>query len=480
MADVEMTGTAEPAWELFNLKGNRPRRTVYAVLQHRHSLRRITVCIQDQEVLESRIVNAFLGLDAMGKGGRSLIPPDDIKAMVETCVSDAIAVLGDREFKDEEILNISTKPDSPDLQSKENFHSFYPFVRSLKTISELVGSKHLHLSGQPVPVTLTPLSEIRFLTAFSSYRGGAMKVLTKGAPDTLMVYKGLSFADYLAFDPPTYRNHLAGIYRELEMLSTVLSPHPNIMPPPLAFATFQQDRYGEPLICGALYPYYPKLSVAAAIGEAIEYEVQIPLHYKARWCFQLASALYHAHSVDGAWHQDLKTANTLLDNDANLIVIDWEQCGANSFTLAPEANGEFDLAVADMAASEVIGDDAPVLYKRYTGPSRRNNWIGSPGWVVFAEWKKQCPKAVELAEVWSLGTVMWQLLEQVALDHLQEIVDVYGDGIKNGVVWTTMTEEMPESWREVVGACRRKEPNERIRMKELVEFWRREAERLEG
>ncbi|KAF2817816.1 kinase-like protein [Mytilinidion resinicola] len=307
-----------------------------------------------------------------------------------------------------------------------------------------------------------------------------MKVLTKRAPDTLMVYKGLSFSDYMAFDPPTYNNHLAGIYRELEMLCTVLSPHANIMPPPIAFATFQQDRSGEPLICGSLYPYYPKLSLAAAIGEAVEFEVQIPLHYKAKWCFQLASALHHAHTVDGTWHQDLKTANMLLDNDANVVLIDWEQCGANSFVLAPEANGDYDLTLADMAASALKGDDAPVLYTRYAGPQRRNNYIGAPGWIVFPEWKKQCPKAVELAEVWSLGSVMWQLLEQVALEHLHDIVDVYEEGIKDGVVWTTMTEDIPESWKEVVGACRRKEPDERMRMKDVVGFWRGEAERFVG
>lgn len=42
---------------------------------------------------------------------------------------------------------------------------------------------------------------------------------------------------------------------------------------------------------------------------------------------------------------DLKPSNMLLNNENDVVVIDWEQCGASPFFLAPEASGVWDVEV---------------------------------------------------------------------------------------------------------------------------------------
>lgn len=47
----------------------------------------------------------------------------------------------------------------------------------------------------------------------------------------------------------------------------------------------------------------------------------------------------------GQYHMDLKPSNMLLNNDDDVVVIDWEQCGASPFFLAPEGNGLWDVEI---------------------------------------------------------------------------------------------------------------------------------------
>ncbi len=42
---------------------------------------------------------------------------------------------------------------------------------------------------------------------------------------------------------------------------------------------------------------------------------------------------------------DLKPSNILLDNEENAVLIDWEQCGASPFFMAPEADGSWDVEI---------------------------------------------------------------------------------------------------------------------------------------
>ena len=67
---------------------------------------------------------------------------------------------------------------------------------------------------------------------------------------------------------------------------------------------------------------------------------------------------------------------------------------------------------------------------------------------------------------------MWMLLEQVTLSEVEELDKVV-------VSWSDMAKDIPEDWKSVVSRCLNLDPNERIGLLELVDFWaavRRKAE----
>ncbi|WEW59251.1 hypothetical protein PRK78_004720 [Emydomyces testavorans] len=164
---------------------------------------------------------------------------------------------------------------------------------------------------------------------------------------------------------------------------------------------------------------------------------------------------------------DIKPGNFLLDADFNLVLIDWEQSDAPVTTAAPEIDGTWDV-------EELPGKG--LQYTKYTGPERRNMPMTTPGcngwnvWNAFLEWSKQCPKALELAEVFSLGRSMWMLLRQPDMDAFEDVTsteEVVED-------WES-SEDIPAHWRDVVQGCLKHDPNERIGLRELTAFWESES-----
>ena len=105
------------------------------------------------------------------------------------------------------------------------------------------------------------------------------------------------------------------------------------------------------------------------------------------------------------------------------------------------------------------------MYEKYCGPDRENLAWGRPQWNVFPHWRDFYPKALKSAEVFSLGRTMWMLLEQVTQREVEELDD------KVVVSWSDMAKEIPEDWKSVVSRCLHPDPNERIGLSELVDFW---------
>ena len=64
----------------------------------------------------------------------------------------------------------------------------------------------------------------------------------------------------------------------------------------------------------------------------------LPLIQEAGWCFRKASAIAHTHFTAQTFHMSIKKADILLDARRTLVLIDWEQGGANLYTLTPEAD----------------------------------------------------------------------------------------------------------------------------------------------
>ena len=56
----------------------------------------------------------------------------------------------------------------------------------------------------------------------------------------------------------------------------------------------------------------------------------------------MAAALPHTHFVAHTYHMDIKPGNFILDQNLDLVLIDWEQSDAPVTTAAPEIDGTWD------------------------------------------------------------------------------------------------------------------------------------------
>jgi serine/threonine protein kinase len=294
-------------------------------------------------------------------------------------------------------------------------------------------------------------------------RANSQLVRSPEGPGKLYVFKGLDFSFFLgnAVDFPHERD---AFYHSLQITSSI-PRHPNIITPPelLVVATKLQDP--QMFICGTLYPFMKNGSLNGVIEKAEATKMRLPPSEKAKWCHQMALALSHTHFKANTYHMDVKLSNFLLDYNRDLILIDWEQTGASRSTLAPEANGCWDVETnikprTDNEASSASA--STLIYTKYAGPTRQNLWSW-PEWNVFPIWRQECPKALEKAEAFSLGRTMWMLLQQVAsIDETEEV---------SWISWDETTSDIPQSWKEIIARCVDLDPNKRIGLVELTRFW---------
>ena len=59
---------------------------------------------------------------------------------------------------------------------------------------------------------------------------------------------------------------------------------------------------------------------------------------------------------------------------------------------------------------------------------------------------------------------MWRLLEQVAQNEVENLDEVV-------VAWSDVAKDIPEDWKAAVSRCLDPDPNERMRLSELVDYW---------
>lgn len=298
-------------------------------------------------------------------------------------------------------------------------------------------------------------------------RGCTTLVYTPSDPLSQFVFKGIDFRTFLnSYESGHIREEVKIYYRSVELVSN-MPRHPNVMAPAQTLVTICKPGDDRPFVCGSLYPFLPNGNLAGHIEKNNESGERIPLSCKAQWCYQMAAAIAHTHFVAHTYHMDIKPGNFLLDADYSLVLIDWEQSDAPITTAAPEIDSTWD--VEEIPAE---GLTTALRYTKYTGPERRNMPVTTPGgngwnvWNVFLVWSKQCPKALELAEVFSLGRCMWMLLRQPDMNAFKDVMsteEVVED-------WES-SEDIPAHWRHVVQECLKHDPNERIGLRELVAFW---------
>ncbi|KAL7926920.1 putative serine/threonine protein kinase, variant 1 [Trichoderma austrokoningii] len=228
------------------------------------------------------------------------------------------------------------------------------------------------------------------------------------------VYKGLSFRLFLSGET-SYETERQTFLRELETVFS-LPNHPNIQRHPAFLVTTASYGAGQwqRVVCGTLYPYFRQQSLQEVIDRSNASGTRLPLMAKAKWAFQLSSAMAAVHS-SGQYHMDLKPSNMLLNNEDDIVVIDWEKCGASGFFCAPEGNGLWDVEVVPSSETdERRVAETTMKYRKSTGPPPNNNGPQPrrSTFQLYQLWQRECPRALEAAEVYSAGKTLWVILEQ--------------------------------------------------------------------
>ena len=294
--------------------------------------------------------------------------------------------------------------------------------------------------------------------------GRACLVRSGSSSDALHVFKGVDFGAFL--ESPIIHQHMRDwCYHEMQTISS-LPQHPHIMSPPHTLVTVSKiGDNQQAFICGALYPFMKDGTLNDQIQSVEAAEARLPLKSKAAWCFQMASAIALTHLTAHNFHMDIKPSNIVLDSQKNVVVIDWEQRGAPVCTLAPEADGSWDVKEVkiDPCGGAALAD-SKLVYEKYCGPDRENLPYSFPKWNVFPLWRDSYPRALEAVEVFSLGRTMWMLLEQVTEGETEGLTNIV-------VSWSDKAKDIPDEWKEIVGRCLDPDPNERISLLGLVDFW---------
>ena len=237
------------------------------------------------------------------------------------------------------------------------------------------------------------------------------------------------------------------------------------MPPPTTLVVIIDGT--SPIVCGCLYPFFPKGDLGDRLEAAYSSATKIPLDMKKSWCAQMVAAVKHAHYVGRTYHMDIKPGNFLISDEDSLVLIDWEQSDGPPTTVAPEADGQWEVYEEQHSTDMSIpgGSGTTVLkYTKYQGPERENTSFPGHPWItfnVFPLWNVICPKAVEKAEVFALGRSMWMVLRQPNMEweEIEHPNDLVSD-------WNE-TDDIPVAWKNLVDRCMSSDPNSRPDMAEL-------------
>jgi hypothetical protein len=335
-------------------------------------------------------------------------------------------------------------------------------------IDMLSPASHLSLNCQHVDTI-----EFQSLVRFNQLGGRGCTTLAyiSSDPLTKYVFKGIDFRTFLnSYENGHILEEIKTYYWSVELIAN-MPRHPNIMASARTLVTVCKPGETIPFVCGTLYSFLPNGNLAAYIEKSNATGQRIPTKKKAKWCYQMAAAVAHTHFDAKTYHMDLKPGNFMIDADWNLVLIDWEQNDAPVTTAAPEIDGTWDVEEIQLQNSNTI-----LHYIKYTGPERKNMPDTTPGnngwnvWNVFPVWSKQCPKASELAEVFSLGRSMWILLRQPDVGRFTDITAT--EEISED--WE-MSEDIPVSWRDIVDKCLRKDSNNRIGLRELLTVWQNQT-----
>ncbi|KAE8222587.1 hypothetical protein CF319_g4241 [Tilletia indica] len=260
---------------------------------------------------------------------------------------------------------------------------------------------------------------------------------------------------------------------ELEILST-LTPHPNVMPAPLALVTIRiPERSSGDSVFHEGSKDSPKTKLVGWLhhhhrdwlGKSpFTFRTKKAATYKLRYAYELCCGIQHL-VCHGFYHPDLGVENTLFagtpPND-RLMVMDFEpfeDYRNKNGPEAPEVVGHWNPSINENGDLVYIRSDDEPVYR---------------GNTIFNDWKEM-PEALERLIVFNLGSALGKLLDirlvfpWTTRSHLRRGIqllqapEVGADPARD--VWEDL---IPDPIREMTQRCSAFDPRERPLLQELV------------
>ncbi|RDW93322.1 uncharacterized protein DSM5745_00644 [Aspergillus mulundensis] len=209
-------------------------------------------------------------------------------------------------------------------------------------------------------------------------------------------------------------NSLHHTYHELRFLLSC-SPHPHIMPRPLAVVTKKSAFGGKNGVVGFLLQHFQGGSLRDILP-ARQRSATLSDSVKLRWCRQVASALAHLHE-HGAFYSDLRPDNVLLDAEENAVLCDFEQRGNWYEWCAPEIRyRQYAENIRARLPNRVVNSPYDRLLKGYAGSHSMSTsacytLAESPIEARNRAWFALPPSAREKATVYNLGLFIYSVFE---------------------------------------------------------------------
>ena len=177
---------------------------------------------------------------------------------------------------------------------------------------------------------LSPTTQSIIQSSLRSVPYGVEGKLQSSAALAVMTQLTCSKIDFGSFleSRADFEQRKSVYYHEIRTICS-LPRHPNIIPSPNVLVTTRKIKDDQrAYVCGALYPFMQHGTLDDQVQRISGTATRLPLIDKARWCFQMASAIAHTHFAAHKFHMDIKPANFVVNANKDLTLIDWEQSGA--------------------------------------------------------------------------------------------------------------------------------------------------------
>jgi serine/threonine protein kinase len=286
-------------------------------------------------------------------------------------------------------------------------------------------------------------SEVIALTDLTSNKSAPHRYMTHAT--ALVTYKG----DVYVAKSAENHSFCSTFMEEVDTLQ--LLRHDSIIRPPRMLIEHEDH------IIGFLLKYYPKGNVREhAIALRTENKLRPELLLK--WFCQAAKGLRHV-LYNGVEYQNIKPENCVVDEDDNLILIDFASNAAvKRQGRAPEVYYQNPGAFYNGSEYEEPHLDSHDVKRKLTPHEF------TPGKSIPDFWPK---KAREKAMVFTLARTFWMICESQASNPMPEMASTE---YPFSTIFTDLSADLLPEWKEFVLTCVRYTPKQRPSLKEIAAF----------